>query len=117
MKESVVLFDVVASPPPPAADVYEVRVLSEAGCEAAHVVGIPSVLDFTYEGRDRLIVHGPRSYSHHSRPTGRREFDPRNGPDPPSGPTGRAVDSAGQLGAARPAICGLARPCRQSAPT
>jgi hypothetical protein len=45
--------DLSASPPPPAADIYEIRALSEARREAAHVVSVPSPLDLTHERRNR----------------------------------------------------------------
>jgi hypothetical protein len=63
VEEGVVPLNFLTPPPPPAADIDKIRVLSEARGEAAHIVRVPSPLDLTHKRRDRLVIHGPRSYS------------------------------------------------------
>src|SRR6266536_4941921 len=57
VQEGVGQLDLPASSPPPAPDIDEIRVLSEAGREAAHIVSVPSLLDLTYERRNRPLIH------------------------------------------------------------
>jgi hypothetical protein len=63
VEEGVVPLNLVTPPPPPAADIDEISVLSEARRKAAHVVSVPSLFDLTHKRRERLVIHGPRSYS------------------------------------------------------
>jgi hypothetical protein len=57
VQEGVGQLDLPAPPPPPAADIDEIRVLSEAGREAAHVVSVPSLFDLTHKRFKRLLIH------------------------------------------------------------
>src|SRR5262245_4006083 len=58
VEDGVVLLDLAASSPPPAAHIDEIGVLGETAREPAHVVCVPSPFDLAKEHRNNSLIHG-----------------------------------------------------------